>query len=65
MSQDGANLICHKSKPRDLRIMKMQVPYGEAEGGAVIIEISYSIAAKEHKGSGLLIVWLQSATDWR
>lgn len=40
----------------------MQVPYGEADGGAVTIDIPYSIAAEEHKGSGLLIVWLQSAT---
>ncbi len=61
--EGGEGFVCHRGKPRNLGLMKMQVPYGEADGGAVTINIQYSIITEEHTGSGLLIVWLQAAAD--
>jgi hypothetical protein len=63
--EGGADLVCHIGKPRDLGVMAIQVPCGEADGGAITMNIPYSITAEEHKGGGLLIVWLQAITDWR
>jgi len=61
--EGGVDLVCHGGgKWRDLGVMEMLVPCGEAEGGAVTINIPYSITAEEHTGGGLLTVWLQEAT---
>jgi hypothetical protein len=63
--EGGADFVCHKSKPRDLGVMEIQVPCGEADGGAITVNIPYSITTEENTGGGLLIVWLQANTDWR
>jgi hypothetical protein len=53
-----ADLVCHAGKHRDLGFVNMRVPHGEADGGAVPLNIRYEIAAEEHQGSGLLTVLL-------
>ena len=63
--EGGADLVCHKRKWRELGIVNMQIPCGEADGGEVKVEISYKIEAEEHTGNGLLIVLLQSSANWR
>lgn len=63
--EGGGDFVCYRDNPRDLGVVKMLVPYGEANGGPVAISISYSITAEKHGGSGELIVWLRDASDWR
>ncbi|MCL4298990.1 MAG: hypothetical protein KJ077_24850 [Anaerolineae bacterium] len=63
--EGGADLVCHKHKWHDLGVVNMQVPWGEADGEAVKIGISYKIEAEEHTGKGLLTVLLHSSANWR
>jgi hypothetical protein len=63
--EGGADLVCHTGNPGlyDLGLIKMQVPWGEADGGPIRANIVYTITAEEHTGNGLVTVWLQAADD--
>lgn len=58
---ESADIFCLVNEPRDLGVIKMLVPCGEADGGPITVDIRYSLGAKEHKGNGSLSIKLHAA----
>lgn len=58
--EGGADCVCHKRDRRDIGLLNLLAPWGEADGGPVTVSITYRIAAEDHAGGdGVLSVRLE------